>query len=192
MYKERKLSEIVKNDNNPRCIREQNFETLVESVRGNPDYFKARPIIISDRTGELVIVAGNQRYEAAKRIGLKKVPTYLLQGLTEEKEREILIRDNINNGEWDMDILAQSFDAGLLKDFGLDIPTADDYDEKISLKTGAKDDREEITFTFSDEQKMFLEAIFEAYADLPEAKANKNLKGNIIYYFVQQWENAKK
>ena len=68
---------------------------LKESIHSNPDYFEARPIILSDRTGELVIIAGNQRYDASVELGLSDVPTVLLHGLTEEREREIIIRDNV-------------------------------------------------------------------------------------------------
>jgi ParB-like chromosome segregation protein Spo0J len=84
----RKLTEIKKLPGNPRIIRDKQFKTLCDSIRDNPKYFEARPIILSNRTGELVIIAGNQRYEAAKFLKLKEVPTYLIEGLTEAKERE--------------------------------------------------------------------------------------------------------
>ena len=93
----RKLNELKKLDNNPRTIKKQDMDKLVESIKSNPDYFEARPLILSNRTGELVILGGNQRYEAAKISGLKEVPTHLIEGLTEEREREIIIRDNVAN-----------------------------------------------------------------------------------------------
>ena len=102
----RALSEIKPLDNNPRYIKTDDFERLCASVQNNADYFECRPIILSDRTGELVIIAGNQRYKAAQKVGLKEVPTILLHGLTEAKEKEIVIRDNVQNGKWDYDILA--------------------------------------------------------------------------------------
>ena len=49
---------------------------------------------------------------------LKEVPTFLLGGLTEEKEREIVIRDNISNGEWEMSALQEWKDLPL-EDWGL-------------------------------------------------------------------------
>jgi ParB-like chromosome segregation protein Spo0J len=94
----RKLSDIKPLDNNPRKITKEQLETLKKSISENPEYFEARPIILSDRTGELVIIAGNQRYRACKELKFKEVPTILLSGLTEAKEREIIIRDNVNNG----------------------------------------------------------------------------------------------
>ena len=102
----RPLDSIKQLENNPRYIKKEDFERLCASVQNNPELFEAQPIILSNRTGENVIVAGNQRYKAALEVGLKEVPTILLEGLTEAKEREIIIRTNVQNGKWDYDILA--------------------------------------------------------------------------------------
>ena len=117
----RALGELKKLPNNPRTIKKDDMERLKKSIKDNPDYFEARPIILSNRTGELVILAGNQRYEAAKALGMDKVPTFLLEGLTEAREREIIIRDNVSNGDWDMDALANEWDTQELTDWGVDI-----------------------------------------------------------------------
>lgn len=117
----RALSDIKKAPNNPRSITRESLEKLKKSIKDNPDYFEARPIILSNRTGELVIIAGNQRYEACLQLGLISVPTILLPGLTEDREREIMIRDNVNNGEWDENILKE-WDSCLLSDWGVDLP----------------------------------------------------------------------
>jgi DNA modification methylase len=118
----RKLTEIKKLEGNPRIIRDKQFKTLCDSIRDNPKYFEARPIILSDRTGSLVIIAGNQRYEAAKSLKLKEVPTFLIEGLDEAKEREIIIRDNISNGEFDMSALANEWSDLPLVEWGVDLP----------------------------------------------------------------------
>lgn len=128
------LSELKKLENNPRTIKKADFEKLKDSIKNNPDYFEARPIICSDRTGELVILGGNQRYEAAKALGLVEVPVIVLHGLDEAREREIVIRDNVNNGDWDFDILANEWDTAQLEDWGVeqnwpDMPEVDDNGE---------------------------------------------------------------
>lgn len=123
----RKLDEMKKLDGNPRKITTEQLAKLKESIERNKDYFEARPLILSNRTGELVIIAGNQRYEACKQLGLDECPTVLLEGLTEEREKEIIIRDNVNNGEWDEDLL-QEWDAELLDDWGVTLP---DFEEEL-------------------------------------------------------------
>jgi ParB-like chromosome segregation protein Spo0J len=125
----RKLTSLKKLPDNPRNIRAEDMAVLVDSLARNPELFDARPIILSDRTGELVIIAGNMRFEAAKSLGLREVPTILLPGLTEAKEREIAIRDNINNGDWDWDILANQWDDLPLGDWGLEMPSFDAIDD---------------------------------------------------------------
>lgn len=130
--KYRYLSELTELEGNPRTITKDNMNKLVQSIKDNQDYFEARPIICSDRTGKLVILAGNQRYKAAKIAGIEEVPVIILHGLTEEKEREIIIRDNVELGEWDMDILANEWEVEDLKDWGVDINWDDvPYDDIV-------------------------------------------------------------
>ena len=135
----RNISDIKKLDSNPRVISKEQLEKLQRSILDNQDYFEARPIILSDRTGELVIIAGNQRYEACRLLGIKKVPTILIPNLTEKREREIIIRDNVNNGDWDWNILADSWDTSELKDWGIDFP-AEWYSPEKENKEVEEDD----------------------------------------------------
>jgi ParB-like chromosome segregation protein Spo0J len=130
----RKLKDLNKLEGNPRIIKDDDFQKLCTSIKANPDYFEARPLILSNRTGQLVIIAGNQRYEAAKHLGLKEVPTYLIEGLTEEREREIIIRDNVNNGQWDWEQLANTWSAEQLKDWGVDVPVFEEAVEADEAK----------------------------------------------------------
>ncbi len=127
----RKLDEMKKLDGNPRKITTEQLAKLKESIERNKDYFEARLLILSNRTGELVIIAGNQRYEACKQLGLDECPTVLLEGLTEEREKEIIIRDNVNNGEWDEELL-QEWDKVDLQSWGLEAVFLgeDDMDEE--------------------------------------------------------------
>lgn len=125
----RKLSEMKKLDGNPRKITQEQLDTLKQSIERNKDYFEARLLILSNRTGELVIIAGNQRYEACKQLGIEECPTVLLEGLTEEREKEIIIRDNVSNGEWDEELL-QDWDAEDLADWGVDVSILEDEDEE--------------------------------------------------------------
>lgn len=129
----RQTETLKKLENNPRSITEKQLQKLKESIQRNPDYFEARPIILSDRTGELVIIAGNQRYDACVQLGIKEVPTVLIPNLTEEREREIIIRDNVNNGEWDMARLFE-WDCKELMEWGLEgisFPELEDFSEGV-------------------------------------------------------------
>ena len=177
----RALSEIKPLDNNPRYIKTDDFERLCASVQNNADYFECRPIILSDRTGELVIIAGNQRYKAAQEVGLKEVPTILLHGLTEAKEKEIVIRDNVQNGKWDWDILSSEAWGSVddLQDWGVDCSflqheesaDLDDFFEEVEAGDAQKVKNIEIKICIPQEEADIkdnvLEIVKEALKEYP-------------------------
>ena len=189
----RKLTELKKLPNNPRIIRDKQFRTLCDSIRDNPEYFEARPVILSNRTGELIIIAGNMRYSAAKALKLKEVPTYLIEGLTEAKEREIVIRDNISNGEFDFDILANGWDDLPLVDWGLDLPA--DWLKEVGevdapeLKDGDRAPFIQMTFTLHDEQAEELNAAIKKAKNEGggQSAVNENSNGNALYFIAQRF-----
>ena len=131
----RKTAEMEKLGGNPRYIYDDDLARLKQSIKDNPDYFECRPIILSDRTGSLVIIAGNMRYEAARQLGMEEVPTVLMHGLSENREKEIVIRDNISNGRWDYDILANENwgTTEELGNWGLDISFMGNGEEEGNL-----------------------------------------------------------
>ena len=147
----RPIADLKELPGNPRTIKKDQFEKLKQSIKDNADYFEARPIILSDRTGELVILAGNQRYKAAKAIGLKEVPTILLPNLTEEREKEIIIRDNVENGEWDWDALFNEWDTDKLQEWGVNNIKQSIQDEKDITENPPTIVTSFITFDYSDE-----------------------------------------
>lgn len=99
---------------NPRAIRDGQFKVLCESIKNNPDYFETRPILCNKN---MIIFAGNMRFLAAKEVGLKEVPVAIMD-ISEERQKEIMIRDNKNNGEWNFDLLANNFDVDKLLEYG--------------------------------------------------------------------------
>ena len=115
----RKIADIHPLPDNPRTIGPEDLERLKESIRNNPDYLEAHPLVLSDRTGELIVIDGNQRLRACLEMGMEEVPTALLSGLTEEREKEIIIRANVLNGKWDIDKLL-AWDGGKLMEWGLE------------------------------------------------------------------------
>lgn len=77
-----------------------------------------RPIVVND---DMIVLGGNMRLKACKEAGLKEVPVIKVSDLTEEQQREFIIKDNVGFGEWDWDLLANEWDTDLLEDWGLDL-----------------------------------------------------------------------
>ena len=106
-------------ERNPRKINEERFKKLCESVDKNPDFFNVRPCLVNDASGELVVYAGNQRLRAAKAMGRKEVPC-IIETLTDEQQRERTIRDNVELGEWDWELLAEDWKKDELESWGVE------------------------------------------------------------------------
>ena len=114
-----KISEIKLNPNNPRLIKDDKFEKLVKSIKDFPEMLDIRPIVVNS---DMVILGGNMRFKACKEAGLKEIPVIVADNLTEEQQREFLIKDNTSGGEWDFEMLANEWDVDQLEEWGLDIP----------------------------------------------------------------------
>ena len=112
------INDIIPNKDNPRVIRDDNFKKLVQSIKDFPEMLEIRPIVLNK---EHVILGGNMRYRACKEAGLKDIPVQIVD-LSEEKQREFIIKDNVSGGDWDWDVLANEWDTDLLNDWGLELP----------------------------------------------------------------------
>lgn len=146
-----KLSSIKLNPNNPRRIKGDNFKSLVESIKRDPEYLEKRGIVVADG----IILGGNQRYLAIeealkdeafrKSLGLEKdmIPASWVVDASEwseEKRRRFIIVDNGMWGEWDFDILANEWSDMPLNDLGVDLP--DDW-LKLNVDIDDEEDIEE-------------------------------------------------
>ena len=115
----RKISEVKLNPNNPRLIKDDKFKKLVQSIKDFPEMLNIRPIVVNQ---DMIILGGNMRYKACKEAGLKDIPI-IITDLTEDQQREFLIKDNTSGGEWDWEVLSNEWDAEQLEAWGLDIPS---------------------------------------------------------------------
>lgn len=121
------IKDINPNPNNPRVVKDAKFKQLVQSIKEFPEMLELRPIIVNS---DMIILGGNMRYKACIEAGLKEIPIIKADQLTEEQQREFIIKDNVGFGEWDWDALANEWDAELLSEWGLDVwqqPVEVDY-----------------------------------------------------------------
>jgi DNA modification methylase len=117
-----KTKDIIPNTENPRIIKDDKFKKLVQSIKDFPEMLEIRPIVVNN---EMMILGGNMRLKAIQEIGLKEVPIIKAENLTEQQQREFLIKDNVGFGEWDWDALANDWDPAELNEWGLDVPNMD-------------------------------------------------------------------
>jgi len=192
-----KTKDIIPNENNPRILKDDKFKKLVQSIKDFPEMLEIRPIVVNN---EMMILGGNMRWKAIQEIGIKEIPIIKAENLTEEQQREFLIKDNVGFGEWDWDALANDWDYKELNDWALDLPKMLDpeqFGEDFSLADGDKSPFQQMTFTLADEQAT---QIKNAIADIKlteeykymETMGNENSNGNALYLIIMQWAEQKK
>lgn len=121
----KKVSELKLNPNNPRFIRDEKYEKLKNSIHTFPEMMEARPVVVDEQG---IILGGNMRFRAVKELGWKEVEVKELRGLTEKQKKEFVIKDNASFGEWDWELLANEWDNNELREWGIDVWSADDVD----------------------------------------------------------------
>jgi hypothetical protein len=161
MIKKVKISEVKKNPNNPRLIKDYKYQKLVKSIKDFPEMLELRPIVVDEN---MIILGGNMRYRASVDAGLGEVWIKIADNLTEDQKKEFVIKDNSNFGEWDWDLLANEWDIKALSDWGLDLPAV------------YFDDDEEPEF---DEEE--LDQDLDTYI-------NNNIKQIVLYYNTEEYE----
>ena len=92
MIEKWKVSEVKANPNNPRIIKDDKFKKLVQSIKEFPEMLELRPIVVNN---DGVVLGGNMRLKACKEAGLKEVPVIKASELTEEQQKEFIIKDNV-------------------------------------------------------------------------------------------------
>ena len=78
-----------------------------------------RPIVVD---ADNIVLGGNMRLKACIEAGLKEVPIIVASELTDEQQKEFIIKDNVGFGEWDWEQLANEWEIEQLSDWGLDLP----------------------------------------------------------------------
>jgi ParB-like nuclease domain len=124
------INQVKANPNNPRIIKDDKFAKLVKSITDFPQMLNLRPIVVND---DMVVLGGNMRLKACKEAGLKEIPIIKASELTEQQQKEFIVKDNVGYGEWDWDDLANNWDAEELTEWGLDVWTNSISDELLTI-----------------------------------------------------------
>ena len=96
------IERLVPNDRNARTHNLRQIKKIAASIQ---QFGFVNPVLIDAENG---IVAGHGRVEAAKRLGLEKVPTLRVEHLSDADKRAYILADNrlAEDAGWDEDILA--------------------------------------------------------------------------------------
>lgn len=116
---------------NPRFFRNNRYEATKKSISDSPEMLELRELIVYPyNDGRYVVVCGNLRLRACKELGYKELPCKVLNADTPVKKlREYAIKDNVNFGENDKDIMENEWDKSELQDWGIEFEPDKKSDE---------------------------------------------------------------
>lgn len=116
---ERDINSIKPYGKNPR----KNEKAIPYVAKSIQEFGFKNPIVIDINN---VIIAGHTRWEAAKKLGLEKVPTIMADDLTPEQVKAFRLADNkvAEIAEWDFDLLGEELGGIVdidMEDLGFDL-----------------------------------------------------------------------
>ena len=130
---------------NPRMIKDERYRKLVKSIQDDPEMLELRELIVMPFSKKdvmpfgYVCIAGNQRLKVMKQLGYTEAPCKVLDIETPpEKIRAYIIKDNVNFGEEDWDLIQEDWDMISLQDWGFEFESDETESDKEDLKSEEK------------------------------------------------------
>lgn len=113
----KKINELKPYENNSRTHDESQIKQICESIK---EYGWTNPVLIDEKG---IIIAGNGRVEAGKKLDIKEVPCIVLSGLTEAQKKAYVIADNkmALNAGWNEELLKTELEKLKELDFDLEL-----------------------------------------------------------------------
>jgi len=136
------VKDIKPNPLNPRFIRDKKFEDLKRSIQDFPQMLSLREVVVDEN---YIVLGGNMRLKALIDLKVKTTDVVMWKGLAEDEKKEFIIKDNANYGNWDWDLLANSFDEADLKRFGLNVWQPQEAIEEDNHDYGFEEDKPTLT-----------------------------------------------
>jgi ParB-like chromosome segregation protein Spo0J len=174
---------------NARIHNEAQIAQIAGSIK---EFGFNNPVLIDKDNG---IIAGHGRVMAARKLGLKEVPTIQLDHLSETQRKAFILADNriAMNSHWDEEILSLELsdlkDALDLTDLGFEVPELDKLmngiiplDEMPDLRIGDREPIQQMTFKLHDDQVDTVDQAIEYVKKNFDIKneLNENSNGNAL------------
>jgi len=114
-YQQVAVDKLIPYVNNARTHSDEQVTQIASSIR---EFGFINPIIIDDKNN---VIAGHGRLLASKKLGLKEVPTVLVDHLTDTQRKAYVLADNqlALNAGWDDELL--KLELAQLDDVGFDL-----------------------------------------------------------------------
>jgi ParB-like chromosome segregation protein Spo0J len=186
---QKSIDSLIPYAKNARIHNEAQIAQIAGSIK---EFGFNNPVLIDKDNG---IIAGHGRVMAARKLGLKEVPTIQLDHLSETQRRAFILADNriAMNSHWDEEILSLELsdlkDALDLTDLGFEVPELDKLmngilplDEMPDLRIGDREPIQQMTFKLHDDQVDTVDQAIEYVKKNFDIKneLNENSNGNAL------------
>ena len=152
---------------NPRKITREKFDALCESIRKSPEMKVLDEIHVYPYGGRFVVISGNHRYKAYKKLGWVNVLCKVLpEDTPKEKLREYVMKENMHYAEND-DALLNTWDLKELADWRV----------PVKIKSKKAKEMPEVEFTqVLDESHNYIVLYFDNEVDWQQAQTLFDIK----------------
>ena len=152
---------------NPRKITKEKFEALCESIKNSPEMKVLDEIRVYPFNGRYVVISGNHRYKAYKKLGWENVLCKILpEDTPKEKLREYVMKENMHYAENDDSLL----NLWNLKELA-------DWRVPVKIKTKKQKEQPEVEFTqVLDETHNYIVLYFDNEVDWLQAQPLFDIK----------------
>lgn len=106
---------------NPRDLTGDGFAKAKQSIKDFPEMLEVRTLVAVKHEDKFVVIGGNQRLRAMRDLGYETAPVMVVDWSI-DKINEFIIKDNVEYGVWNFDLLANEWDAELLVEWGMNLP----------------------------------------------------------------------
>ena len=136
------VSELKVADYNPRKWNKEAEHQLKESIT---KFGIVDPLLVNSAKGRKnIIIGGHFRFSMIKSLNIQEVPVVYIDIPDLEKEKELNIRLNKNQGEFDLELLKE-FDLTLLSDIGFSsLELSDIWDTPLEIIDEVFDEEKEL------------------------------------------------
>lgn len=124
---------------NPRDLTGDGFAKAKQSIKDFPEMLEVRTLVAVKHEDRFVVIGGNQRLRAMRDLDYDTAPVMVVDW-TVGKINEFIIKDNIEYGVWNFDLLANEWDSNLLVDWGMNLPV--EFGDVDDITEGLTDENE--------------------------------------------------
>lgn len=105
---------------NPRSLTEDGFNNAKQSIQDFPEMLNVRALVVVKHGYKYVVIGGNQRLKALLDLNFLEAPCIVVSW-SDEQINQFIIKDNLNYGEWILELLSTDWNLSDLSRFGLNV-----------------------------------------------------------------------